>query len=290
MGDIIHTLPALTDAGNVYPDITFDWMVEENFAEIPAWHKLVNKVIPIALRRWRSFYSDLKSEQYDFIIDAQGLIKSAVLTRIAHGMRCGMDKNSAREPLAAFFYQRKFSISKDQHAITRIRQLFSKTLNYEIPCDPPDYGIDIVGADPRVCPYIVFIHGTSRKDKLWPEENWIALAKLAAKYPIKIPWHTDEEHERAKRIAGKCKNVEILPKTNLTTLKNILSAANGVIAVDTGLGHLAAALGVPTISLYGPTDPKLIGTVGKSVQHLITKTPGIVDISVDDVPIPKHIM
>jgi heptosyltransferase-1 len=291
MGDVIHTLPALSDAGKFYPDIKFDWVVEESFAEIPAWHKLVDKVIPIALRRWRkyplrilktrelsTFYKTLKSQRYDFIIDAQGLIKSALIAYVAKGVRCGMDKYSARESLAAYSYQRKISISKQQHAITRIRQLFSKVLDYKMLDDFPDYGIDISSDKEN---YLVFIHGTSRPSKLWPKDNWVALAKLAAGqgYTVKIPWNNPEEYDRARYIADQSDNVQILAKANLTEIANVLSKAKCVIAVDTGLGHLAAALNVPTISLYGPTDAKLIGTYGKSVKHLQTITPGIVDIS-----------
>jgi len=295
MGDVIHTLPALSDAGKFYPDIKFDWVVEENFAEIPAWHKLVDKVIPIALRRWRkyplhvlkaselpTFYRTLKSQHYDFIIDAQGLVKSALISYVAKGIRCGMNKYSARESFAAYCYQRKFFISKQQHAIIRIRQLFSKVLGYKMPDDFSDYGIEVL---PDKENYLVFIHGTSRPNKLWPKDNWVALAKLAAGrgYAVKIPWNSREEHDRAKYIANQSNNVQILAKSNLTEVANILSKARGVIAVDTGLGHLAAALDVPTVSLYGPTDAKLIGTYGKSVKHLLTKTPGIVDISVSTV-------
>jgi len=291
MGDVIHTLPALSDAGKFYPDIKFDWVVEENFAEIPAWHKLVDKVIPIALRRWRkhplralknhewqSFYKTLKSEQYDFIIDAQGLVKSALIACVAEGIRCGMDKYSARELPAAYCYQRKFSISKQQHAITRIRQLFSEVLDYKMPDDFSDYGIEVL---PDKENYLVFIHGTSRPNKLWPKDNWVALAKLAAGRgcAVKILWNNREEYDRAEYIANQSDNVQILAKSNLTEVANVLSKAKGVIAVDTGLGHLAAALNVPTISLYGPTDAKLIGTCGRSVKHLLTETPGIVDIS-----------
>ncbi|KPJ67984.1 MAG: hypothetical protein AMJ43_00780 [Coxiella sp. DG_40] len=291
MGDVIHTLPALSDASKFYPDIKFDWVIEENFAEIPAWHKLVDRVIPIALRRWRkhplhmlktcelsTFYKSLKSQHYDFIIDAQGLIKSALITYIAKGIRCGMDKYSARESLAAYCYQRKFSIPKQQHAVTRIKQLFSEVLDYKMPDDFPDYGIDISSDKEN---YLVFIHGTSRPSKLWSKGNWVALAKLAASqgYTVKIPWNNSEEYERAKYIASQSDNVQILAKSNLTEITNVLSKAKGVVAVDTGLGHLAAALNVPTISLYGPTDAKLIGTYGKSVKHLLTKTPGVVDVS-----------
>jgi heptosyltransferase-1 len=152
-------------------------------------------------------------------------------------------------------------------------------LNYKMPNTAPVYGLNIANNRED---YLVFLHGTSRKEKLWPEQNWIALAKLAEKYPIKIPWSNDEELVRAKRIAEQCENVQILAKMNLTEIANILSKAKAVVAVDTGLGHLAAALDAPTISLYGP-DPKLIGAYGKYTKHLITRTPGMVDIPVSEV-------
>ena len=94
LGDVIHALPAVTDAARAIPGIRFDWVVEESFAEIPAWHPAVDRVIPVALRRWRKapfsawfggewhrFRQSLRAERYDAVIDAQGLLKSALLTR-----------------------------------------------------------------------------------------------------------------------------------------------------------------------------------------------------------------
>ena len=131
MGDVLHTLPALTDALNAHPDIHFDWAVEEGFAQIPSWHVAVENVIPVAIRRWRKawFSAPIKAErkafrdavrlqQYDAIIDAQGLVKSAALvTRLARGVKHGMDWSTAREPLASLFYNRKHHIAKQQHAV-----------------------------------------------------------------------------------------------------------------------------------------------------------------------------
>lgn len=285
MGDIIHTLPALTDAVKIFPDIKFDWVVEENFAEIPKWHKSVNKVIPIAIRRWRKsllstfknkewqqFYRALTAEQYDFVIDAQGLIKSAIVTRLAHGTRYGYDRSSAREPLAALMYNHKIFVPKDLHAITRIRQLFSKALNYAMPDTQPDHGIDLDFSltNPTTENNLVFFHGTTNNNKCWPESNWISLAKLAAQknYIVQLPWSNEEEHKRVLNIADRCDNVKILPKSNLTTLAKIIKNAKGIVAVDTGLGHLSAALEVPMVSLYGPTDPKLIGAYSPFATHL----------------------
>ncbi|STW67002.1 lipopolysaccharide heptosyltransferase I [Klebsiella pneumoniae] len=140
MGDVLHTLPALTDAAQAIPGIRFDWVVEEGFAQIPSWHKSVERVIPVAIRRWRKawFSAPIKAERqafretvqavkYDAIIDAQGLVKSAALvTRLAHGVKHGMDWQTAREPLASLFYNRRHHIAKQQHAVERTRELFAK--------------------------------------------------------------------------------------------------------------------------------------------------------------------
>lgn len=285
MGDVIHTLPALTDAGRMFPNIRFDWVVEEAFAEIPSWHPLVDRVIPVALRRWRKniwhaftrgewrkFYQQLRLDHYDYIIDAQGLIKSAFLTRLARGLRCGLDRQSAWEPLAALCYQRTFNVLPEQHAIMRVRQLFAKTFNYSLNDTVPDYGLNRDQLIKNVADkdYIIFLHGTTWPTKHWPEAYWQALARYVtqAGYKIKLPWGNQIELERAQRIAAISPFIEVLPKLKLVDIASILVAAKAAVAVDTGLGHLAAALRVPTISLYGPTNPQLTGALGIEQTHL----------------------
>lgn len=288
MGDIIHTLPALTDAGKFFPDVRFDWVVEEAFAEIPLWHPLVQRVIPMAWRRWRKhifsvntwrewrqFYRDLRQEKYDLIIDAQGLIKSALLAFCSRGTRAGLDRHSAWEPVASLCYQRRYAVVPQQHAITRVRELFAAALEYPADINQmPDYNVapELFKSYPADHPYLVFIHGTTWQTKQWPVEHWVALATLAtqAGYNILLPWGNAEEHQRAKRIAAANAKIKILSRADLNELAGIIKGAKIVIAVDTGLGHLAAALSVPTISLYGPTDPKEIGTRGKNQIHLKT--------------------
>lgn len=284
MGDVIHTLPALTDAARVHPDIVFDWVVEEGFQEIPRWHSHVKEVIPIALRRWRKnifakktyhewrqFYQKLREKQYDFIIDAQGLLKSAAVTFFAKGVRCGFSIESVREPIASFCYQKKASVKKNQHAIQRVRHLFSQILGYDLPDTVPEYGIDrkkLLQNNPEN--YLVFLHGTTWDTKHWPEASWIELATLAAESGIKVklPWGNAVEEKRAQAIAKVHHAIEVLPKLNLKGIAEILAGAKAIVAVDTGLGHLAAALDVPTISLYGPTNPSLTGALGQSQVHL----------------------
>ena len=156
MGDVIHTLPALTDAGNAIPGISFDWLVEDAFSEIPPWHPLVNNVIPVSLRRWRKgIFSEttragwktlrlaLQEREYDLVLDAQGLIKSAFLSFFAKGTRAGLNVRSARESLASLAYQKKYSVNFYQHAIVRMRQLFSSALGYPLPETGPVFGLNM---------------------------------------------------------------------------------------------------------------------------------------------------
>ena len=283
MGDVLHTLPALTDAMRAIPGIRFDWVVEEGFTQIPSWHEAVDRVIPVAIRRWRKawFSAPIKAERkafkeavqavtYDAVIDAQGLVKSAALvTRLARGVKNGMDWSTAREPLASLFYNRKHHIAKAQHAVERTRELFAKSLGYAKPETQGDYAIaqhflrDLV---PETSPYCVFLHATTRDDKHWPESHWRALIGLLGESSlrIKLPWGAPHEEARAKRLAEGFDYVEVLPRLSLEAVAHELAGAKFVVSVDTGLSHLTAALDRPNITLYGPTDPGLIGGYGKN--------------------------
>jgi heptosyltransferase-1 len=290
LGDVIHTLPALTDAARVIGDITFDWAVEEAFAEIPAWHPAVDQVIPVAIRRWRKQPLEslrgvewkrckraLTRHHYDAVIDAQGLIKSAWLSRFVQAPRWGYDNKSAREPLATLAYHHKVPVSWDLHAVERIRHLFAHALRYRVPTETGSYGLlteELTGNGEKE-KTIIGLHGTARDEKLWPEEHWCELASLAAGagYRVSLPWGSDSEHERAERIAKIDPAVFVLPRLNLKTLAALLHRSSGVVAVDTGLGHLSAALGVPAISMYGPTSPARVGTYGLNQQHIVGGTP-----------------
>ncbi|AAU38866.1 RfaF protein [[Mannheimia] succiniciproducens MBEL55E] len=291
MGDVLHTLPALTDAQKALPDVRFDWVVEENFAEIPHWHCAVDKVIPVAIRRWRkqpfsaetknqwkNYRTFLQTEQYDAVIDAQGLLKSALLvTRPARGEKYGYSFSCAREGLAAFFYDHKFNIPYQQHAVERIRRLFAQSLSYALPDEKGDYGIASHfrhAAKAIDNPYIMFIHATTRADKFWINAEWTKLARLlAAKgYHIHLPWGNEREYEQAQQIAQNIPQVKILPKLSLSALAEEIAQSSAVVSVDTGLAHLTAALDIPNITLYGATDPKLIGTYGKNQHHLTKET------------------
>jgi heptosyltransferase-1 len=284
LGDVIHTLPAVTDAAAAMPGIRFDWVVEEAFAEIPDWHPAVERVIPVALRRWRKgwrkawgsgeikeFRQALSRDSYDLIIDAQGLLKSALLARMAGGPRVGLDRDSAREPLAALSYDRRISVPRDMHAIERVRMLFARALDYPLPKGEPDYGVSVTAeAASSSRPYLLFMHGTTWPTKLWPKEYWIELTQLAtaAGYAVRFPWGTAVEQRRAQGIIAGAGSGHLLPKLGLSGLVKALAGAAGVVGVDSGLAHLAAAISVPGVTLYGPTRTELTGAKGARQKNL----------------------
>ncbi len=281
LGDLIHSFPALTDAAAALPGIRFHWLVEEAFRQVPAWHPAVEKVLPIALRRWRraplvawrsgeikAVRRALVGERYDLVIDAQGLLKSAWPARWAGAPVAGYDRRSIREPLASRFYHRRHPVSRQLHAIERIRRLFAQALDYSFPSTPPDYGI--AQKEARRDRTLLFLHGTTWPSKLWPERYWIELARLAgeAGYRVAWPWHGEAERERATRLRAESGVGELLPPMDLNGLKARLETAAGAVGVDSGLAHIAAALGTPAVTLYGPTRTALTGAVGPRQQNL----------------------
>ncbi|WP_373778005.1 lipopolysaccharide heptosyltransferase RfaC [Glaesserella sp.] len=289
MGDVIHALPALTDAQSAIPDLQVDWVVEQAFAEIPKWHSAVNQVIPVSIRHWRknlfkattwqewrAYKQQIQATEYDAVIDAQGLLKSALLaTRLAHGTKYGYDRNSAREGLSACFYDKNYEIPYQQHAVERIRKLFALALGYPLPEHIGDYGLASTFAkfSPKTTacsPYIVAIHATTRDSKHWRESYWVELFKrlTAQGIAVDLPWGNHAECERAERLAQVSPRVSVLPKSTLSELAQHIAGAQAVVSVDTGLSHLTAALDKPNIILYGATDPKLIGAYGKNQIYL----------------------
>jgi len=283
LGDVLHTLPAVTDAAEAIPGIRFDWVVEEAFAEIPEWHPAVDRVIQVAIRRWRksplkavlsgewpAFRRQLRAWEYDLVLDAQGLIKSALLSRMTKGRVVGLDTNSAREPLASRFYQQVFPVDRGEHAVVRLRKLFAQALDYELPSNTPDFCVNRKAMEERgVAPYILFVHGTTWATKHWPDEYWRTLADLvnSAGYKVFLPWGSEEERERAERIAAD-HDAEVLPRDSLDALYRRIQQAAGAICVDSGIAHLVAALGVPSVTIYGPTVSTLTGTTGDHQLHM----------------------
>jgi len=245
LGDLIHTFPAITDAVNNIPDIRFDWVVEEAFAEVPTWHPAVGRVIPVSLRRWRkngfqsiisgelkAFHSKLRQDTYDLVIDAQGLfLKSGLISSLARGRSAGYDWASARDGWSSLCYRRKISVPRNLHAIERIRQLFSRALDYQLSGQNSDYGLQFTGPEIELeQPYLVFLHGTAWPSKHWPESYWTELTRLAreAGYHVNFPWGDTDDRLRAERII-ELTSGRLLPGLQLGELAAILKQAAGAV-------------------------------------------------------------
>lgn len=284
MGDIFHTFPAISDIRTNFPSAEIDWVVEDSFKEIVNWHPAIRKVVPVQLRRWvkqrdkqqwqefKAWRRELRAETYDYIIDAQGLLKSAVISKCAKGRGVdGYDKNSAREPVTHWFYKRGHAVDKNQHAVQRTRQLVGKALGY-VPAPKLNFGINqnFIHIEKNLHK-LVFIIGTSWVTKLWATSEWQALAKIAidAGFNVEIIWGSAEEQAIADQIIAHCPQAtRPQQRLSITTIAEKLVAAAGVVGLDTGFSHLAGALETPTIALYGATSPIKVGLIGEHTHNL----------------------
>jgi heptosyltransferase I len=294
MGDVVHNFPVLSDLAVHFPGARIDWVVEEAFAPIVRLHPMVNEIIPVSVRRWRRtwlakstwreigrFRRRLRDGAYQATIDTQGLFKSALLAWCAPGRRYGMDWASSREPIG-WFYDEAIAVPWDRHAVERNRLLASKALGYPL-SGPASYALQIPSAAReslvrRVAPHFqdalkrkhaVLLHATSAFAKEWPEARWGELGSALAKRGILslLPFGTPAEEERSERLANRIPGALVPPRLPLDALAALLGGANLVCGVDTGLSHLAAALGIPTIGIYCATDPGATGLYG--VPHAL---------------------
>ncbi len=269
MGDVVHMLSAIREASDLRPSMRIDWVVEEAFVDLPRLLPCIDRVIPVAMRRWRrqgvsratireirSFLRTLRQTEYDLVIDAQGLLKSAWIARLARcrsRARWGYNCASAREPLASLILDHRVAAPVKWHAIERLRTLVTTALGLsrqgEIrPIDAPDLPALAEVSHPS----ILLLHGTSRVEKSWPVHHWIALGKLlAAKgYRLLLPWGSETERQQAQVIAqGIGDQAEILDSLSIHSLAQHCRAAKGVVGLDSGLMHLSVALGRPTVAL-----------------------------------------
>ena len=273
LGDVVHNLPVVSDIRGRFPDARIDWAVEEAYAPLVGLHPSVVCIIPVAIRRWRSrplgsstwaeigeMRRRFREEHYDAVIDTQGLIKSALLACAARGRRHGFDAGSAREVLAARLYDVTHHVPRSLHAVARNRLLAGSALGYR-PEDPAVYGIRTDARASEPGRYAVFVHASSRADKLWPVEHWVAIGRELEAHGVSsvIPWGSEEERRRSDLIAGGLRSAHVPALTPLAELAGLLAGAVIVVGVDTGLTHLAAALGVPVIALFCGSDPALTG-------------------------------
>ena len=276
LGDVVHNLPVVSDLVAMQPALTVDWVVEEAFAAIPRLHPHVSRVLPVAVRRWRRapwrsdvraeicrFLDDLRSVTYDAVIDTQGLLKSAWIARAAKGVRHGLDWSSSREPLA-WFYSHVHHVPWGRHAVERNRDLAAQAMGYTLTA-PASYGISAAACEfawlsDRPA-YAVLLHATSAERKLWPEASWVELGCTLAELGVTciLPWGSEPERLRSERLAQQIPQAIVPARMDIATLASLLARAQLVVGTDTGLTHLAGALGVPTVGVYCATDSAATG-------------------------------
>lgn len=292
LGDVVHALVPLTDAARALPALRCDWLVEEAYADIPSWHPAVQRVIPCAVRRWRRspgrtvlggewarFRDDLRRESYDLVLDAQGLLKSAWLAGRARGPVAGRTFGSAREGLASLFYDSRIPVDLGLTEVEQLRELFALALGYQRPAAPADFGLDPARfAAAAGAPYVLFLHGAAWPSKLWPEDRWQALGRTLAAQGLRVllPAGSAAERSAAERIAAACGG-EALPALSIGELAPRIAGACFVVGLDTGLTHLAVALGVRTLTLYGPSVPVFDRVARGELVNLCSTDSNIVD-------------
>lgn len=279
LGDVVHHLPAVTELVERRADAHIGWVVEEAYLDLVKLHPAVKEAFALNLRSlrrnplrasaWRSMAATrrgLARPRWDYVVDAQGLMKSAMVARFARRPTFGLDAASARERLASRAYDVKVRVPRDMHAVERNRALVAEIFGYA-PTGAPRYGIASASARPEwapVSPYAVMLHAASRAKKRWPDERWIALGRLLAEsgvIPV-FPGGSAAERVIAAKLAAAVPSALAAPAMSLGEAAALLAHSERVIGVDTGLTHLAVALGRPTIGIYCASDPGLTGLRG----------------------------
>lgn len=282
MGDVVHALPLASDLARRWPGAAIDWLVEEAFAAIPRLHANVARVITVAVRRWRrapaspatwreirEAKAQLRATPYRAILDCQGLLKSAWLSRWARGPRWGFDRASAREPLASLLYTHAVAVPRDRHAIDRNRALGAAACATDVTA-APSFALrapplrNPALSQSTTAPFAVLLTNASRASKLWPEDRWRAVEReLHARGLRSVLFAgSPAEEEDTRRRADGMIDAWLAPRCDIEQVAAVLARARVVIGLDTGLSHLAAALGAPTLGIYGDYDPRLVGVTG----------------------------
>ena len=270
LGDIVYALAVASDIRRTRPQVAIDWVSEPGFAPLIALCPDVRRVITFGLRRWRrtpfaaatwrdvrAFGSDLRRTRYAAILDLQEQVKGAIIARSARGPSHGFDRASIREPLATLGDDVHHRVPRDLHFLTRCRRLAGAALGYDVD-DAPRWNLRPPASAKAIPghPYVVVLHGTSRDDKLWPEAHWRGVIDMIerAGFATVLAWGTQAEQARSSRLAGGLARAIVPPWLSLPDAAALLAKASLAIGVDTGLTHLAAALGTPTVAIFGATD------------------------------------
>jgi heptosyltransferase I len=282
LGDVVYALALVSDIAAHRPGVSVDWVAEDAFVDLVRLDPRIRRVVPLALRRWRhaplaratwrdmaTFRRALRQERYDAILNLQEQVKGAVVSWFAEGTRHGLDRANIREPIATLVDHVHHPVSKDLHIVDRCRGIAAAALGYAAD-GPPRWQFELPPITPAMPagPYALAYHATSRTDKEWPEDRWRALVGHFARagFVTLLPWFSASEQARSLRIADGSEGAVVPPRQTLPELATLARHAEIVVGVDTGLTHLAAALGTSTVAIFTSTDPHLAG-VSRAGPH-----------------------
>lgn len=287
LGDVVQTLPVIHDIRTHVPGARLDWVVEEGFAPLVRQAAGLERVIPVALRRWkrtlwsghtgrerRDARADLRAEAYDAVIDFQGLIKSAAVARQARLARGGFTATYGNgsdlcgyEWPVRYLLQRTPPMPRRIHAVARYRLLAAQALGYPPQEGPPVYPWSRHA--PAQPPQVMLAHGTTRTDNEWPARDWIALGRVLAGegFELVIPHASERELAFANELAqGIGEGARVLPRMGLPALLEVMRSCSGLVGVDTGVAHMGVALDLPVVEIFSQPRSLRAGPVGRAHQ------------------------
>jgi lipopolysaccharide heptosyltransferase I len=277
LGDIVHALPVLAAIHCSFPASQIDWVVAKGFEGLLEQHPMLHHLWIIQKDRWknirslqqtaaeiRELFRSLGAQHYDLTIDLQGLLRSGLITHATHApVRLGFAE--AREG-SRMFYTHTVSGGRDVHAVDRYLKIAA-----EIGCklDTVVFPFPIIEASAQVRQireslgtYAVLVPGARWMTKRWPVDRFASLAAMVPIPSIVIGASGDAELGRyiEQQSGGKARS--LAGKTTLQELIALIQGARFVVTNDSGPMHIAAAAGVPTVALFGPTSPKRTGPYG----------------------------
>lgn len=272
LGDVLFTLPMVSDIRRHRPDLEIDWVIDDTLADLPALHPGVSQIHAIPLRRlkkmpkperWpalRQAVKSLRQSRYEVVLDCHGMIKSAALSWLAKAeLIYGPADERLGERAARWVYDQRIVPDPALPAVQWYRMFAGLALGYQ-PQGLPDFGLQAVplrGEWLPAGPYVLGFHAASKAEKCWSVESWQAVGQQLAECGVALilPWGSPAEQGVAQAIAASVPKAVVAPKMTVAELAGAMLGAQQVIGVDTGMTHLAESLGVPTIALYTVTDP-----------------------------------
>ncbi len=278
LGDVVHSLPFLNAIHACFPRAEVHWVIAKGLESLLEGHPMISKLIVINKDLWKKLpragktigeisqlRRRLRDEQYDLVVDLQGLLRSGLITRATRApLRIGFEE--AREG-SRLFYTIKVRGGRDLHAVDRYMKVASAvcchTSDIVFPF-PPTGAISTTIREMKnaLGEYAVIVPGARWKTKIWPAENF---GMVAGKLPIRsVVIGSSSDREIAKQVvsASHGKARSMAGRTDLRELIQIMRGAKVVITNDSGPMHIAAALHIPVIALFGPTSPLLTGPYG----------------------------